>query len=110
MFELIGFLWQNGLERPMINLLIILANLFGGSFGLAIIALTFMIRGATTPLTLRQPPDPGFRRDQHTPQDPSIFSPRRVTENASDRTKAGLKTVTSSDHLSAPLHTGTFRG
>lgn len=54
MFELIGFLWQNGLERPMINLLIILANVFGGSFGVAIIALTFIVRGATTPLTLRQ--------------------------------------------------------
>ncbi len=54
MFELVGFLWQNGLERPMINLLIILSNVFGGSFGVAIIALTFLVRGLTTPLTLRQ--------------------------------------------------------
>jgi len=54
LFELVGFLWQNGLERPMINLLIILSNVFGGSFGVAIIALTFLVRGLTTPLTLRQ--------------------------------------------------------
>jgi YidC/Oxa1 family membrane protein insertase len=52
--ELIGFLWQQGLERPMINLLIILSNAFGGSFGLAILGLTVIIRALTMPLTMKQ--------------------------------------------------------
>ncbi len=54
MLDLIGFLWQNGLERPMINGLIALSTIFAGSFGLAIIALTIVMKGATWPLTLKQ--------------------------------------------------------
>jgi YidC/Oxa1 family membrane protein insertase len=39
---------------PMANVLIVLANVFAGSFGIAIIVFTFIIRGLTFPLTLRQ--------------------------------------------------------
>lgn len=39
---------------PMINLLVILNNVLFGSFGLAIIAFTIIIRVVTWPLTLRQ--------------------------------------------------------
>jgi YidC/Oxa1 family membrane protein insertase len=54
LIELIGFLWQTLLEKPMINLLIILSEVFGGSFGLAILGLTVIIRGLTMPLTMKQ--------------------------------------------------------
>jgi YidC/Oxa1 family membrane protein insertase len=39
---------------PMTNILIVLASVFAGSFGIAIIVFTFIIRGVTFPLTLRQ--------------------------------------------------------
>ena len=52
--DFIGFLWNEGLINPMINALIILANVLFDNFGLAIIAFTILIRVAMTPLTLRQ--------------------------------------------------------
>jgi YidC/Oxa1 family membrane protein insertase len=42
------------LVDPMTNILIVLARFFAGSFGIAIIIFTVVIRGATFPLTLRQ--------------------------------------------------------
>jgi YidC/Oxa1 family membrane protein insertase len=42
------------LVEPMIHVLIVLASLFGGSFGIAIIIFTIIMRGLTFPLTLRQ--------------------------------------------------------
>ncbi|MBE0480471.1 MAG: membrane protein insertase YidC [Dehalococcoidia bacterium] len=42
------------LLEPMLNFLIILTKYLGGSFGLAIIALTIIIRLVTLPLTMRQ--------------------------------------------------------
>jgi len=42
------------LVDPMTNILIVLAALFGGSFGIAIVIFTIMIRALTFPLTLRQ--------------------------------------------------------
>jgi YidC/Oxa1 family membrane protein insertase len=39
---------------PMTNVLVVLANLFAGNFGIAIIVFTFIIRGLTFPLTIRQ--------------------------------------------------------
>lgn len=40
------------LYKPLLDILIFLTNLFSGSFGLAIIALTFLIRGLLIPLSL----------------------------------------------------------
>jgi len=54
LFEIIGWLWTNGLVIPMTNLLILLARLSFGSFGVAIIIFTVLMRGATWPLTQRQ--------------------------------------------------------
>jgi len=42
------------LVDPMTNILIVLARVFAGSFGIAIIVFTFIIRGLTFPLTVRQ--------------------------------------------------------
>ncbi len=43
-----------GLLDPMINVLIVLNNVLWGSFGLAVIAFTILVRLVTFPLTLRQ--------------------------------------------------------
>jgi YidC/Oxa1 family membrane protein insertase len=51
---MIGDLFNLLLLNPMVNFLVILTSLLGGSFGLAIIAFTIIIRAATFPLTLRQ--------------------------------------------------------
>lgn len=51
---MIGFLWDTLLMGPMINGLIVLSQLLFGSFGLAIIAFTVIVRLITLPLTLRQ--------------------------------------------------------
>ncbi|HEY49402.1 MAG TPA: YidC/Oxa1 family membrane protein insertase [Dehalococcoidia bacterium] len=40
--------------QPMLNFLILLTKVFFGSFGLAIIILTIIVRGVTIPLSLRQ--------------------------------------------------------
>lgn len=42
------------LVDPMTNVLIVLAAIFGGSFGVAIIVFTIIMRGFTFPLTIRQ--------------------------------------------------------
>lgn len=47
-------IWDTLLIRPMMNLLVILTNLLGGNFGIAVIVLTVLIRVATMPLTLKQ--------------------------------------------------------
>lgn len=51
---MIGDIFNLLLLNPMVNLLVILTNLLWGSFGLAVIAFTVLIRVATFPLTLRQ--------------------------------------------------------
>jgi YidC/Oxa1 family membrane protein insertase len=50
---MITLLWNWILVNPMANALVLLNNVFG-SFGLAIIIFTVLMRGATFPLTLRQ--------------------------------------------------------
>lgn len=47
-------IWNLIIQNPIDNILIVLANVFGGSFGLAIIAITVIVRLAILPLTLRQ--------------------------------------------------------
>ncbi len=51
---MIGWLWTNGLAIPMTNLLVLLSRLAFGSFGLAIIIFTLLMRGITWPLTQAQ--------------------------------------------------------
>ena len=51
---MIGYVWDLIILNPMINVLIVLSNYLGGSFGLTIIVLTVVIRGAMYPLTRRQ--------------------------------------------------------
>ncbi|MDY6917978.1 MAG: YidC/Oxa1 family membrane protein insertase [Chloroflexota bacterium] len=46
--------WNNVLLRPMMNFLVLLSYVFFGSFGVAIIVLTIIVRLLTFPLTLRQ--------------------------------------------------------
>jgi len=50
----LGFVWNQVLMDPMTNALIVLTNVFFGSFGVAIIVFTIVMRGITFPLTLRQ--------------------------------------------------------
>ncbi len=50
---MITMLWNWILVNPMANALVLLNNVFG-SFGLAIIMFTILMRGGTFPLTLRQ--------------------------------------------------------
>jgi YidC/Oxa1 family membrane protein insertase len=52
--ELLNFLWTQVLIDPMTNALVVLSNVFFGSFGVAIIVFTIIMRGITFPLTLRQ--------------------------------------------------------
>ena len=54
MTQLIADIFRIGLANPMMNFLIILNNLCFGSFGMAIIAFTIVIKLLTFPLTLRQ--------------------------------------------------------
>lgn len=51
---MIGEIFRLTLIEPMINLLVVLNNVLFGSFGLAIIAFTILVRLVTFPLTLRQ--------------------------------------------------------
>ncbi len=51
---MIGWLWTNGLVIPMTNLLVLLSRMAFGSFGLAIIIFTLVMRGITWPLTQAQ--------------------------------------------------------
>ncbi len=51
---MIGDFFHLVILEPMINLLVVLTHALWGSFGLALIAFTILIRVATFPLTLRQ--------------------------------------------------------
>ncbi|HET9200939.1 MAG TPA: YidC/Oxa1 family membrane protein insertase [Dehalococcoidia bacterium] len=51
---MIGFIWEEVLIRPMLNLLVILTNIAFGNFGLGLILFTIITRVVTFPLTLRQ--------------------------------------------------------
>ncbi len=52
--QLIGFVWNQILIGPATNFIIVLDRLLFGSYGLAIIVFTILLRLATLPLTLRQ--------------------------------------------------------
>ncbi len=54
LFEVVGWLWTNGLVTPMTNLLVLLARASFGSFGVAIIIFTLVMRALTWPLTRQQ--------------------------------------------------------
>ena len=54
LFELISWFWTNGLVIPMTNFLVLLSRISFGSFGLAIILFTLIMRGVTWPLTQQQ--------------------------------------------------------
>ncbi len=47
-------LWDLIVQQPIINVLIMMSHYLGGSFGVAIIALTIIINAAMFPLTLKQ--------------------------------------------------------
>ncbi|MPZ22437.1 MAG: membrane protein insertase YidC [Dehalococcoidia bacterium] len=51
---MIGFLWDEALIRPMLNLLVVLTNVAFGNFGLGLILFTILTRAITFPLTMRQ--------------------------------------------------------
>ena len=51
---MIGDIFTTALMDPMINVLVVLNSLLFGSFGLAVIAFTIIVRLITFPLTLRQ--------------------------------------------------------
>lgn len=51
---MLGEIFNLALVNPLINFLVLLTNVLFGSFGLAIIAFTIIIRTVTFPLTLRQ--------------------------------------------------------
>jgi len=52
--EIIGGIWTAVAMQPMINILIVMSNWLFGSFGLAIIGLTIIVRGLMFPLTIKQ--------------------------------------------------------
>jgi YidC/Oxa1 family membrane protein insertase len=54
LFELVNWLWTHGLVIPMTNVLVLLARLSFGNFGVAIIIFTLVMRGITWPLTRQQ--------------------------------------------------------
>jgi len=47
-------IWNLLIQNPILNITIVLANVFGGSFGLAIIFITIIVRLAMIPITLKQ--------------------------------------------------------
>jgi len=49
-----GVAWNTLLMNPLINALLLLTNLVGGQFGIAIILFTVLLRFVTIPFTLRQ--------------------------------------------------------
>jgi len=51
---LVGEIWDLIILSPMINILIIVSSALFNNFGLSIIVLTIIVRGVTTPLTLKQ--------------------------------------------------------
>jgi YidC/Oxa1 family membrane protein insertase len=54
LFDIIGWLWTHGLVIPMTNVLVMLAHASFGSFGIAIIIFTILMRGITWPLQQSQ--------------------------------------------------------
>jgi YidC/Oxa1 family membrane protein insertase len=52
--DIFGVFWNQGIMRPMINLLLILYTYLFQNFGLAIMAFTVIVHFLTLPLTLRQ--------------------------------------------------------
>lgn len=52
--DFVGFLFHVGLVVPMTNVLIALARIFGGNYGVAIIVFTLLMRFVTWPLTSSQ--------------------------------------------------------
>jgi YidC/Oxa1 family membrane protein insertase len=52
--QLLGFVWNNLLINPMINVTVVLAHLLLNNYGLAIIVFTLIMRALTLPLTIRQ--------------------------------------------------------
>ncbi len=53
-WEMIGVAFNYGLVLPMTNVLVAIARVFGGNFGIAIIIFTIVMRLATWPLTSSQ--------------------------------------------------------
>ena len=51
---MVGEIWDLIILSPMINILIIVSSALFNNFGLSIIVLTIIVRGVTTPLTLKQ--------------------------------------------------------
>jgi len=51
---IIGGIWNTIAMQPMINILIVMSSWLFGSFGLAIIGLTIIVRGLMFPLTIKQ--------------------------------------------------------
>ncbi len=51
---MVGEIWDLIILSPMINILIIVSSALFNNFGLSIIVLTIIVRGITTPLTLKQ--------------------------------------------------------
>ena len=49
----IGKIWRTVLETPLINTIVVLTALLAGSYGLAILAFTVLLKALTFPLTLR---------------------------------------------------------
>ncbi|MFA7248662.1 MAG: YidC/Oxa1 family membrane protein insertase [Dehalococcoidia bacterium] len=49
----IGAIWQTALETPLINVMVLLTVVLGGSYGLAILSFTVISRALMFPLTLR---------------------------------------------------------
>ena len=46
--------WELIIQQPLTNVLIVVAHVFGGNFGIAIILLTVLVNLALLPLTLKQ--------------------------------------------------------
>lgn len=51
---MVGEIWDLIILSPMINILIVVSGALFNNFGLSIIVLTIIVRGVTTPLTLKQ--------------------------------------------------------
>ncbi len=51
---MVGEIWDLIILSPMINILIVVSSALFNNFGLSIIVLTIIVRGITTPLTLKQ--------------------------------------------------------
>jgi len=52
--EALGFIWNEAVIRPMLNILVLLYKLLWSDFGIAILVFTALVRLVTMPLTMRQ--------------------------------------------------------